>query len=161
MKGQMLPLICLHNSPWSPGWLIPTQGLPACHPVTRVFYSRRSEPNKEPNQAPRSPERKATDACALNGRVCIKRPLAAHHIRRQSPVLQPFLWGGARTHAGPADAKHEMQGVLQWHTSIAQRTGSLPARRRLRPQNLLRREGGNRRRWKQAKLATEMEGKGG
>lgn len=29
-----------------------------------------------------------------NRRVCIKRPLMAHRIRRQSPVLQPFLWGG-------------------------------------------------------------------
>lgn len=26
--------------------------------------------------------------------VGIKRLLVAHHIRRQSPVLQPFLWGG-------------------------------------------------------------------
>ena len=67
MKGQMLPLICLHNSPWSPGWLIPTQGLPACHPVTRVVYSRWSELNKEPSQAPHSPEHKVAYGCALNG----------------------------------------------------------------------------------------------
>lgn len=94
MKGQMLPLICLHNSPWSPGWLPPTQGLPACHPVMRVFYSRWSERNKESSQSPHSPEQKALHVGALNRHLWpttyTDSPQSCNHFHAGSP--RPLYW---------------------------------------------------------------------
>lgn len=88
MKGQMLPLICLHNSPRSSRWLIPTQGLPACHPVTRVFYSRWSEQNKRTESGPTFPGAQGST------RLCIKQTLVVHCIHWQSPVHNHFYVEG-------------------------------------------------------------------
>lgn len=144
MKGQMLPLICLHNSPWSPGWLIPTQGLPACHPVTRVFYSRRSEPNKEPNQGPRSPERKATDACALNGRswpiAYANSPQSCNRFYGGGPDPRRTHWCQARD-AGCGTVTHLHHTEDGEPASAKTPASTKPVA--------------------EAKLAMEMEGKGG
>lgn len=97
MKGQMLPLICLHNSLWSPGWLIPTEGLSACHLVMRVFYSRWSESNKEPNQGPRSPQHKAAYVCASNRHsrpiTYTASPWSCNHfyVGGPGPVQDPLM----------------------------------------------------------------------